>query len=186
MIHLNHLPNCSPNEKIIHFLRRHPITLIGLIISYIGILVLPLILYWYLHTYQIWILQDPVWLPIIVLAGSFLFLFVWLFLFQHFMDYYLDIWVVTTERVLNIEQIGLFSRHISELRLYQIQDVTSNVTGAIKTLLDYGNVEIQTAGEKARFLFEEVPHPSRIAKSVIELSEIDRKKHLDEAVEGFT
>ena len=101
------------------------------------------------------------------------------------MDYYLDVWIVTTKRVLNIEQTGLFARVVSELRLYRVQDVTSTVKGVVETLFDFGDVEIQTAGEKTRFLFEEIPHPNRISKSILELSEIERREQLDEAVSEF-
>lgn len=182
MFDLKKLPHCGAQEKVVHFLRRHPITLLPLILGYLAIILLPFLVIWYLKTFQPSLIEHPVWFPILLLAGSFFFLFAWLFLFQNYMDYHLDIWVVTNERILNIEQIGLFSRRISELRLYRIQDVTSDVTGALHTILDYGNVEIQTAGEKEHFVFEDIPHPSMIAKSILELSEIDRKNNLEEAV----
>jgi len=122
-------------------------------------------------------------MPIVVLIGSLFFLFGWLILFQMFMDYYLDVWIVTTRRILSIEQTGLFSRVVSELRLYRVQDVTATVNGLFHTLLNYGELEIQTAGEKTHFVFEEIPHPMNISKSILELAEEDRRKHLDEAME---
>ena len=44
------------------------------------------------------------------------------------------------------------------------------------TLLSYGNIFIQTAGEKERFDFEQVPHPDQIRDQIIKLAEIDREK----------
>lgn len=185
MFHLDHLPNPIPDEHLVHFLRRHVITLIPLILGYILLLSAPFFAIWYVNMYQPAILDQPVAGPMIVLGGTAFFLYAWLFLFQAFMDYYLDIWVVTNRRILSIEQTGLFSRTVSELRLYRIQDVTSTITGPLHTVFGYGDVEIQTAGEKTRFTFEDIPQPNAIAKSILELSEIDRREHLDDAVEDF-
>lgn len=185
MISLEHLPNSIPNEKIVYFLRRHPITLFNLFVGYFFILAIPLAGAWYLNQFRPDLLQYPILMPLLVMGGSIFFLFAWLFLFQAFLDYYLDMWIVTTRRILNIEQRGLFSRTVSELRLYRVQDATANVTGFVHTMLDFGDVEIQTAAEHDRFLFEDVKHPTQIEKTILELSEADRKEHLDEAVEEF-
>lgn len=185
MIDLHRLPNAVPDEKVIHVLRRHPITLFGWFLGVLAILIGPFLVWWLIGTLQPELLEVETTRVLIIMGGSAFFLFAWLFLFQNFMDYYLDIWIVTTKRVLNIEQTGLFARTVSELRLYRIQDVTSTVNGFLHTILDYGNMEIQTAGEKVRFVFEQIPHPTAISKSVLEYAELDRKEHLDEAVEQF-
>ena len=36
------------------------------------------------------------------------------------------------------------------------------VRGLIPTFLDYGNLEIQTAGAEAKFMFEQIPHPNKV------------------------
>ena len=183
MIDLGHLPNPIPDEQLVYFLRRHPVTLLGIAFGMIVLLIAPFAIVWYFAQFQSAFLADPVMFPLLALGGSAFFLFAWLFLFQNFLDYYLDMWIVTNRRVLSVEQTGLFSRTVSELRMYRIQDVTATVTGALHTLLDYGDVEIETAGEKMRFNFEDVPNPNRVAKTILELSEADRQDHLEEAVE---
>jgi uncharacterized membrane protein YdbT with pleckstrin-like domain len=185
MIDLRHLPNPVPDEKLIFLLRRHPITVLPLAIVTLVLLASPFGIEWYVQTYRPDILETPSIMAPAVLLGSIFFLFAWLFLFQYFMDYYLDTWIVTTRRIINIEQSGLFHRTMSELRLYRIQDVTAAVNGFWATIFNYGEVEIQTAGEKQRFLFEQVSDPNNISKVIIELSEADRREHLDEAVEEF-
>ncbi|MFA6429984.1 MAG: PH domain-containing protein [Patescibacteria group bacterium] len=183
MLDLRHLPNEIPGEHVVYFLRRHVITITSLFVSYVFILTAPLAVLWYLATNVPTISDDPRLFPLVVLGISLFFLFVWLFLFQALMDYYLDIWVVTTKRILSIEQTGLFNRRVSELRLYRIQDVTATVSGFLHTVFNYGNVEIQTAGEKERFIFEDVPSPNEVAKTILQLVEEDRKEHFDEALE---
>ncbi len=185
MFDAKHLPNPIPDEHIVYFLRRHTITILPLFTGFAALLALPFFLYWYLTNFQPQLFDEQTIPTLLVLGGSAFFLFAWLFLFQNFVDYYLDIWIVTDRRILSIEQVGLFSRTVSELRLYRIQDVTATVNGVLHTIFNYGDVEIQTAGEKVRFLFEEVPFPNKIAKTILELSEVDRREHLDEAVEDF-
>lgn len=185
MIDLKHLPNPIPGERLVFFLRRHPITLLPLIVSIGAIILIPIAVWWYIQTQTPEILDQPTILTIIVLGGSGLFLWAWLFLFQYFLDYYLDMWIVTTRRVIAIQQIGLFGRTVSELRLNRIQDITATVKGIAHTMFDFGFVEIQTAAEEKRFLFEDVSNPNHVAKIILELAEVDRREHLQDAVEEF-
>lgn len=186
MLDLQKLPNPIPEEKLVYFLRRHPITLVGVIAGYILLIASPFLLTGYFSTFQPDLLLNPSFQALLVFGGSAFFLFAWLFLFQLFLDYYLDSWIVTTRRILNIEQNGLFGRTVSELRLYRIQDVTAMVNGFVKTVFNFGEVEIQTAGERERFMFEEIPKPNEVAKTILELSETDRGDHLkEEELEEF-
>lgn len=91
-----------------------------------------------------------------------LILFLWLYSFLIWIDYYFDVWIITNERVINIEQIGLFVRKVSELQFSRVQDVTSEVSGFIPTMLNFGDVEVETAAEEEHFLFRQVPDPYRI------------------------
>ncbi|OIP59104.1 MAG: hypothetical protein COZ29_01680 [Candidatus Moranbacteria bacterium CG_4_10_14_3_um_filter_45_9] len=99
------------------------------------------------------------------------FIFVWLFGFLTWIDYYFDIWIITNQRIVNIEQKGLFDRHISELNFSRIQDVTTTVEGIIPTVLNFGDVSVQTASEQERFLFRMVPDPYKIKDTIMKISE---------------
>jgi hypothetical protein len=103
-------------------------------------------------------------------AENTFFIFIWLFGFLIWIDYYFDVWIITNERIVNIEQKGLFVRHISELSFQNVQDVTSAVNGLLPTILNYGDVAIQTAGAKNRFLFRQVPDPYQVKDIVMNLA----------------
>lgn len=79
-----------------------------------------------------------------------------LFFFLFWMDYYLDVWIVTDQRIIDINQRGLFSRDISEIPLSRVQDVTIEIHGIIETFLKFGTMRIQTAGER-EFAIEDAP-----------------------------
>lgn len=85
--------------------------------------------------------------------------------------YYLNVQIVTTERVVDITQKGLMHHTISELSLNRIQDVTAEVHGFLETFLDYGNVYLQTAGEQERFVFNNVARPTEVSKLILDLYE---------------
>lgn len=98
-------------------------------------------------------------------------LFLTLSLFLIFVFYYLNIQVVTNLRVVDIDQVGLFSHVVSELHLSKIEDVTSQVNGVFGTLFNYGDVYVQTAGAIERFEFSNVPNPGGIEKLLLDLYE---------------
>lgn len=113
-----------------------------------------------------------------LLRGAYLF-FVLVFGLTQFFDYYLDVWIVTNERIVDIQLKGLFSRTTSETRLYRVQDVTAEMKGIGATVFDYGTVHVQTAGATGRFIFEQMPDPDEVVRAISKLVEEDRPFHKD-------
>ena len=98
-------------------------------------------------------------------------LFLSLSLFLIFVFYYLSIQIITSIRVVDITQEGLFSHTVSELHIDKIEDATSQVNGIFGTIFNYGNVFVQTAGTTERFEFQNVPNPAGIEKIILDLYE---------------
>ncbi|MSU55875.1 MAG: PH domain-containing protein [Candidatus Taylorbacteria bacterium] len=97
--------------------------------------------------------------PLFTFFWSLWLLLLWLMLALLWTNYYLDIWVLTNHRVVDIEQIGLFNRKVSFFRFDQIQDTTVKVSGLVETLIGFGTVEIHTASNES-FVFKGVAHPN--------------------------
>lgn len=169
------LPNQEPGEEIIKIIKRDLFILVKKIALFLLLNILPL-MFCYLA-----ILNNPDLLagelswPLVILGASIYYLFMWLFFFFSFVDYYLDIWIVTNRRIIDIEQNGLFSRTVSEQKLERIQDVTSEVKGFFPTVFAYGNVYIQTAGEKERFHFRQIPNPDAVRDLLIKLADDNKR-----------
>ncbi len=104
-------------------------------------------------------------------------LFLSLSLFLIFVFYYLNIQIVTNIRVVDIDQVGLFSHVISELHLDKIEDVTSEQNGIFSTIFNYGDVFVQTAGTIERFEFSDVPDPAGIEKLILDLYQQNSNNH---------
>jgi len=120
---------------------------------------------------------------LLIFGESLATLFVWNSFFILWLDYYLDAWIVTNERIINIKQGGFFARDISELKLTKIQDVTSEIIGIIPTLLDYGNIYVQTAGQEERFNFFQIPNPNYVKDVIVKLQEKERQSEEKEVGE---
>lgn len=69
-------------------------------------------------------------------------------LFYVWMDYYLDITIITNQRILLIEQKGLFNRQVTSVPRDKIQDITVRKRGVLQTFFDFGDIQLQTAGEE--------------------------------------
>lgn len=168
-------PGKREGEVIILFLRRHWF-IFFMRLLFIIVSVASLVAVYYLILLLNSNFQENEYYNLLLFGESLATLFIWNFFFILWLDYYLDAWIVTNERIINIEQRGFFVRNISELKLTKIQDVTSEIIGVIPTLLDYGNIYVQTAGEKERFVFYQIPCPNRVKNTIVQLQEKEEKK----------
>lgn len=107
--------------------------------------------------------------PVVLFAQNFFLLALWIYSFLVWVDYYFDIWIITTERIVNIEQKGMFQRKVSEMSYSKLQDISTEVTGFLPTMLNYGDVKVQTAGEEDDFIFRTVSDPYQVKNTIISL-----------------
>ncbi len=164
-------PGHHDGERILLMLRRHWFVLFTTALFFLVLLALPLLLSVLIPDGFIVLLRTTVWTGVVTLVLTAYYLFLWLFFFTVAVDYYLDVWIVTNERIVSIEQEGLFHRIIAEQSTARVQDVTSEVQGLFPTFLNFGHVFVQTAGERERFIFMQVPRPEDVKKVIIRAHE---------------
>jgi uncharacterized membrane protein YdbT with pleckstrin-like domain len=170
-----HFSGQKESEEVIVVLHRHWFNILQNFFSIIAMFFILLGGYILLPTFFSELQEKPFNVLFAFLENSgFMIIFVLFFLV--WIDYYFDIWIITTERVVNVEQKGLFNREVSELNLEKIQDITTEVRGIIPTFLNYGDVFIQTAGEKERFVLADIPNPYRIKDIVMSLQRTEEEK----------
>lgn len=105
-------------------------------------------------------------------------LFLWVALFVRWTDYYLDIWVITDKRVMDVEQKGLFNREITTANLGKIQNVTIEIRGMLATLFGFGDVRIETAGaEKDSIVIKTAQNPQRVKETILRAADAARASH---------
>ena len=171
---MNTFPSQKSYEKVELFLRRHWLILFFIYLGF-GILILLGSSGFYLAN-KFWGLKGAS-LDLAAFLLSFYFLFIWYFLFRALTDFYLDTWIVTDHRILEIHQLDLFKRDISELRLSKIQDVNVKIEGLLPTFFNFGQVTIQTAGVIPEFTFEQVPKPEQVKNKILQLYDQFIKQH---------
>lgn len=177
-MHLDELIKVKPYEKIVYVIRRQWITYIPTIAMFSIVALIPVAIYFVFNQSAPIVFVDPYFRAMMILLLSVFELSVALFFYSSFLMYYLDMMIITNDRLVQIQQKTLFSRSVSELDLYKIQDTTSDVTGVIATVLGYGRLTIETAGEQENFKFEAVAHVNDVRRDLMQLAEEDRKYHL--------
>lgn len=154
-----------PQEKIILVIRKHWFVMVRTIIIFLILVLMPVAVFTFLPLLSQIIDIAPA-VPFINFLTALYLMVLLSLLFLAWMDYYLDMWIVTNQRIIDIEQLGLFSRNVSEIPLERVQDVTLEVHGIFETVLKFGTIRIQTAGER-EFQITDVPHLYELKETIL-------------------
>lgn len=154
-------------EEIILLLRAHIITLLPTIV-FIGILIaLPAVALAVLNFFNIPL--TGFFTPIqVLLILVFWYLFVFAFSLYKFIFWYFNVYILTNERVIDFDFRGILHKRTSFAKLNQIQDVTPKMLGFFSTFFNYGDIYIQTAGERQEFEFHKTPRPDEVSNRILE------------------
>ncbi|MBU4350792.1 PH domain-containing protein [Patescibacteria group bacterium] len=148
-----------PGETTLLVARKHWLTLalpmfLIIITALVPLAVYPfLILGTYANLY--WFLASAFWF------------FLWNLLFFNLMIYSLNTVVVTNKRIIATKQLGFFKYSASEFQKDKIQDVSVKMTGILASFLNFGDLEIQTAGSQNKFNFTNLPNPEKIKQIIL-------------------
>jgi uncharacterized membrane protein YdbT with pleckstrin-like domain len=109
------------------------------------------------------LLETPLVLGVV---GVGLFLLGWLV--YRYEDWRNDIYMVTSDRVVDIDRtpFGLLGTSRKEAKLAAVQNVTSNTRGFLDVAFNMGDVIIQTAGGEGQLTFERVHDPRRVQRDI--------------------
>jgi uncharacterized membrane protein YdbT with pleckstrin-like domain len=153
-------------EEVVLEVRRHWIV-VAPIYAIIGALALaPLVLYGVLDALPI-VFEAAGWGPALPAFAYFGWLLaLWVGGYFVWLDHHLDIWIVTNERLIDVEQKGIFSREVSSLRFERIQDITAEVSGVLATFLKFGDITVQTAGDTGEFTITNISSPQQVVDTI--------------------
>ena len=164
-------------EKILLFMRQHPIINVGWVLASIAMFILPFFIVPLILSLGVVPSELPpgyfLVLPLLWYLGAFG------FAFTNFLKWYYNVYIVTNERIVDIDWISLLYKQLSSTQLEKIQDVTYKQGGILDSFFDFGNVLIQTAGTEPNFEFEAVPRPAEVVQ---EINRIIERKQEDTSV----
>lgn len=161
------------DEQVLLFMRSHFITNLSWISVTIVLIGIPLALQMVGR-----VLENPfsylssnhlLLITLLFYAGVFLYALI------QFMHWYYNIGLLTQKRIVDVDFSDLLFHDISITKLELIEDVNYRKSGFFGSLFNYGDVFIQTAGNKPNFEFLRVPNPSFVVHMIIEL--IGKEKH---------
>lgn len=162
-------------ENVIIMLYRHWFVLFTKLLPYIILGLLPLIITAVFGSFIIKIGLINLYNFIIAIY----YLILWNGVFYAITMFLLDTWLVTDHRILDNEQHGFFSRTLTEASLSKIQDQSVDVKGFLSTIIDYGNLEIQTAGTVPKITMKQIPHPNQVKTEITNIFNKFNSEHQD-------
>jgi len=89
------------------------------------------------------------------------------FLLGRFFVYNNDIYILTSQRIINIDQSSFFTRRVSEAELENIQNVTYEIKGPIRSFLNFGDIIVSTAGNTPGLTLKNVENPHFVQEKIV-------------------
>jgi len=150
------------SENVILLLRQHPVTQLGWFLLAVLASLAP-IFFDSLSFFS----YFPMRYQLAIYLGWYLALIG--FVFESFLKWFYNVYIITDERIIDIDFFSLTYRNISAAKIDNIEDTTASTAGFLSALFDFGTVTIQTAAEKREFEFDGIPHPSKVTTLINEL-----------------
>lgn len=164
-----HFPGQREGERVLATVHKHNIVYVKIVLAFVLILLLPLILF-----LVFWFAAYPLnsFYNGGVIVGIFASLFVMyalLITLLRWINEEFDVFIITTDRLIDVTQITFLKRSVTSTPLEQIQDVTGSVSGFLPTLLHFGDLTVQTAsGDASNFFIDRIPDPEEVARKILD------------------
>ncbi len=151
-----------PKEQIILILRQHPITQLKNVLIVISMI---------LGFVFINLVGFFDFFPASYRTGITLFWFLVVigYSFAAFLKWLYNMYIITDERIIDIDVFSFLKRNLTSAKIDNIEDVTAANYGLLGSIFDVGIVVVQTAGATPMLEFGGVPHPARVVTLINEL-----------------
>lgn len=163
----------EPEEEILMILRAHWITNFPWFLTAAALFFAPILLRFFplLESFPIrfQMMFVVVWYLILLM-----------YVFERFLSWFFNMTIITDERIIDVDFLNLTTKKVSDADLDKIQDVSFTRNGVAETVLNFGDVLVQTAAERTQFVFEKIPNPTLVANVLQRL----RTEEKVEAIEG--
>ncbi len=159
-----------PREEIVLIVRRHWFVFLTEILALVFATLLPFIIpafsdFIYEKGTE-YLAESQITATLTFFSASWL-LLLWIIFFIIFTNYYLDVLIVTNQRIIDVDQVGLFARDIATAPLQNIEDVKIETLGIIATMVNYGNLYLQTAGGDKEIVIRGIKNPEYVKKLIM-------------------
>lgn len=150
------IQNLKPGEEVVMVVKRHWIIYVFLFLNFLVWVIISTILLLFL--------ADQTWIYVLL---SIFWMVRLLLLFNKWLDHELDMFAITNNRIIGVEQLGFLNRNLWECNLWQVQDVKSNTKWLLSNLFDFWTLTIQTAWNNISFQMSFAPHVIQTARKIL-------------------
>lgn len=106
------------------------------------------------------------------------------YVIQNFLLWFYNVYIVTNERVVDVDFFGLLYKNINVTHLSNVQDVNYSQRGIFSSFFNFGDVVVQTSSEQrsddkseqSAFAFQSVSNPDLVVKIISELMEVEHEE----------
>jgi len=91
-------------------------------------------------------------------------------------QYQHDIWVVSDQRVIDSLKHHWFHHQMASADLDDVEDISIRREGVVATMFNYGDLQLQTAGERPNFVLSGIPNPSTVLALVDHQRDIAKRR----------
>ena len=110
------------------------------------------------------------------------------FALQNFLLWFYNVYIVTDERIIDVDFFGLLYKNINATQIRKVEDVNYSQIGMMSSMFNYGTVVVETSAEQktadlsdeaSAFTFDAVSNPDRVVKVISELMEQEEKEEYE-------
>jgi len=160
--------NLEADEKVVLVLGKHWVTKVFPAILG-GLLFLLPVAGLVLATFLI---KQPLLFKYAVIAGWFWLAFVFYYFIALFLRWRSDIYIITNERIIDLDANSIMYKTASDVDLSHIDSVQhASGGGLILGGIDYGDVVVHVVGRSEEVVMRGVPMPAKVALAIGELAE---------------
>jgi hypothetical protein len=142
-------------ETVLLLLRRHPITQVPWILAAIVLALLPFLFS------SVGLLDFlPANFQLAATVGWYLLIIS--FVLESFISWFYNVYIITDERVIDVDFVNLLYKNISSAKIDAIEDITTISGGVLSSVFNFGTIKIQTSAAVTEFEFEDVPQPAKV------------------------
>ena len=142
------------DEELLEIYRKHEMTLIPKIFQIFILVFIP----WYLGLKYKYIFSTATHAKIFI--GWFI--LVGIYAVHVFLVWTMNVYIVTSKRLIHISHSNLFNKTVNETPLDRILNIGFKTRGFFSTLFHYGDVLVQVVGLDQPLILEKIPNPENV------------------------
>jgi hypothetical protein len=91
--------------------------------------------------------------------------------FYHFIDWYFDVWILTTMGVIDLERNGFFDMASTRIDYHMMEGIAYQIKGVLHTMFNYGDITIDKLGSKTSVVLKDSTNPKKVERLIMKYQE---------------